>query len=158
MADIENVGSEAQTNVNLNFTMEDDGGDVVFTEDLSYGTITAHSLAETFPFVGSARLPWVPIRAPMRFPRTPPMKIRPTTSFPLNSWSTTLFRQGSRRVLQPPRRQQLGRGRAPSWAYGNYFYIPNANGDYFRYVFFSLETPAALAGENVTVSIYKSGR
>ncbi len=46
LADIENIGADAQTNVNLNVTVTDAGGAVVYNQDLAYGTITSDSLAE----------------------------------------------------------------------------------------------------------------
>lgn len=47
LADIENIGSADQTNVNLNVTVVNDGTNaVVYNQDLAYGTITVDSLAE----------------------------------------------------------------------------------------------------------------
>ncbi|MEL6945127.1 MAG: PA domain-containing protein, partial [Bacteroidota bacterium] len=50
LADIENIGALAQDEVNLNMTIVNSEGSVVFTDDLGYGTIISDSLAENQPF------------------------------------------------------------------------------------------------------------
>ncbi|MEM8526170.1 MAG: PA domain-containing protein [Bacteroidota bacterium] len=50
LADIENIGAVAQDEVNLNMTIVNEAGDVVFASDLDYGTVGSDSLAENVPF------------------------------------------------------------------------------------------------------------
>ena len=52
LADIENVGSMPQTNVNLNISIDEVGGSTVYSEDLFYGELVVDSLAENQPFSG----------------------------------------------------------------------------------------------------------
>jgi len=48
--DIANIGSVAQTNVNLNFQVMSPAGNEIYNEDLGYGTIGPDSLAENVNF------------------------------------------------------------------------------------------------------------
>ncbi len=50
LADVRNIGSADQTNVNLNMTVTDETGSVVYTDDLSYGTIAAGTDVQNIPF------------------------------------------------------------------------------------------------------------
>ncbi len=56
LADIQNVGSAEQTNVNLNVSIFDATDNVIYSQDLNYGAIGADSLAENVPFAEA----WTP--------------------------------------------------------------------------------------------------
>jgi len=157
MADIENVGSEAQTNVNLNLTMTDDGGNVVFTEDLDYGTINADSLAENVPFTG-----FFTPEAMGVYTGTYEVTADAADAYPENNsvsfefWvNDTLFAKENGGFANRPADSNWDEGEAWSWAYGNYFYVPEAAGNFFKNVFFAIEAPEELEGETVTISIYE---
>lgn len=157
LADIENIGSQDQTNVNLNITIEDGGGNTVFTEDLGYGTIISDSLAENVPFSGSFTPAAMGLYTGVYTISADAIDDNPDN----NSVSfeflvgDTLFAKEDGGFANRPADGNWDVGEPKSWAYGNYFYVPDAGDNFFKYVFFALEAPAALAGENLTVQIYK---
>ncbi len=50
LADIENIGAVNQTNVTLNISIFDEDDNVVYTDDLDYGTVPANTLVENIAF------------------------------------------------------------------------------------------------------------
>lgn len=157
LADVVNVGSADQTNVTLNLTLEDEGGNVVFTEDLDYGTIAVDTFAYDVPFAGT----YTPTEMGV-YTGTYTLTADAVDSNPADNSASfefvvndTLFAKETSGFANRPADSNWDVGEAWSWAYGNYFYVPEAGDNIFKYVFFALEVPAALAGENVTVSIYK---
>jgi hypothetical protein len=161
LADVENIGSLAQTNVLLNVTIEDEALNVVYTEDLDYGTLDADSLAENVPFPGAGFLPTAmgdyfgtyTISADSA-------DVNPdnnSVGFAFNVSDKLFAKDDGVELITRPADDSWDVDEPWSWAYGNYFYVPTA-GDYvFDEVSFTLDVSAAtdLAGENVIVRIYE---
>jgi hypothetical protein len=70
--------------------------------------------------------------------------------------SDTLFaKENGINLVTRPADESWDVGEAWSWAYGNYFYVTNANDQVFKHVFFAIAAEASQAGENLSVNIYK---
>lgn len=160
LADVQNLGSQAQTNVVLNITVEDGGGNVVYTEDLDYGTIGVDSLAENVPFEGDGFQP----EAEGTYTGTYTISADSVDFNPDNNSlsfeflvTDTLFaKEGGVTLTTRPADASWDVDEPWSWAYGNYYFVPGLDDEYvFGNVFFSLEAPAALADENLTIRIYE---
>ena len=161
LADVQNVGTMDQTNVLLTVTIEDEALNVVYTEDLDYGTIGADSLAENVPFPGAGFLP----TAMGDYFGTYTISADSTDLNPDNNEVGFAFNVSDKlfakddgvELITRPADDSWDVDEPWSWAYGNYFYVPTA-GDYvFDEVSFTLDVSAAtdLAGENVIVRIYE---
>jgi hypothetical protein len=160
LADVENVGFQPQTNVNLNITITNEiTGNTVYTEDLSYGTIPAFTLVENELFPGAGYLP----TAQGVYKGTYTITSDSTDTNPDNNTQEfdfvvgdSLFAKefGATRTVYPAAGNWTV-GEARSWAYGNYFRVNNANGQFFRYVSFGLVGDATNTGEIVIVKLYK---
>ena len=161
LADVENVGSLDQTNVVLNVTIEDELSNVVYTEDLSYGTLGADSLAENVPFAAAG---FTPTATGAYFGTysisADSADVNPGNNFvefAFNVTDTLFSKDDGVGFITRPADDSWQVDEPWSWAYGNYFYVPQAgDNDYFSYVSFTLDVIAnpELAGENVTVRIY----
>lgn len=161
LADIQNLGSEPQTNVNLNITIEDEGSNVVYTEDLAYGTIGVDSTAENVPFEGAGFTP-----TDIGVYTGTYTVSSDSTDFNLDDNSLsfeflitdTLFaKDNGVTTTTRPANSSWDVDEPWSWAYGNYYYVPQAGNYLFGHVFFSLDVSdnPDLAGENLTVRVYK---
>ncbi len=158
LADISNQGSEAQTGVSLNISVEGPDGSIVFTEDLAYGEIIPDSVAENVPFVGT----FEPTE-PGVYIGTYTVSADSTDLNPDNNSQTfqflvsdTLFaKENGVETITGPAASNWDAGEAWSWAYGNYFYVPAAGNNIFKHVFFAIDTEASQQGETVTVNVYK---
>lgn len=160
LADIQNLGSQPQTGVNLNVTIENEDGDVVYTEDLPYGTVQVDSIAENIPFNGDGFKP----DAEGVYTGTYTVSAD-SADFNNDNNSLTfdflvtedLFaKEDAVTLTTRPADASWDVDEPWSWAYGNYYYVPDIPNNYvFKQVFFSIEAPAALAGENLTVRIYE---
>ncbi len=129
LADVRNIGSQDQLDVNLNMTVRDASGTEVYTEDLSYGVIEAGTDDQNVPFNGS----WTPPATPGVYTGTYTISAveddfddsNNTQSFSLIV-SDTIFSKdnGSTRFLSPAA-TNWDEGAPKSWGMGNVYYVPN---------------------------------
>lgn len=160
LADVENIGFQPQTNVNLNLTITNEiTGNTVYTEDLPYGSIDPFTLVENelFPAAG-----YTPTEEGV-YKGVYSISSDSTDSNPDNNMQEfdfvigdTLFAKefGATRAIYPAE-GNWNAGEPRSWAYGNYFRVTNAGGKFFRYVSFGLVGDATNSGEIVIAKLYK---
>lgn len=162
LADIENVGYQDLTNVNLNVTILDDSNSAeVYNEDLAYGTIASDSLAENVLFAGGG---YTPEATPGKtYTGTYVVSSDSVDLNPDNNTQTfdfiitdTLFAKdnGATRFISPAG-SNWADGEAHSWAYGNYFYTPNGDGYYARYGSFTIGNADEVANKLLSLFLYK---
>ncbi len=160
LADIQNVGTAAQTNVNLNVSIENQQGAEVFSTDLSYGSVPAGALIENRRF-------------PQQF--TPTVRGTYFGTYNIDATATdsdtsnnsqdftfivtdTLFSKdlaGPSTALQPAADASWDANEPHSWAWGQYYYVPNAGNNYIRSVSFGITADSTVAGEEILINIYK---
>lgn len=158
LADIENVGGATQNGVNLRVDIENAQGTNLFTSTRSYGTVPAGALVENLPF-------------PNRY--TPPARGNYFGSYTISSNTTdadpsnntqefifivtdTLFAKdltGPSTALQPA--DGSWTGAEHSWAWGQYYYVPNAGNNYIRNVIFGIEADNTVKDKEILINIYK---
>ncbi len=159
LADIENVGALEQTNVNLNVTIEDFDGNEVYSQDLDYGTVPANSLVENVPFAEK----YLPTETGTFFGTYTISAdaedfdesnnaqefayIVSDTTFAKEysgANSTTSSAAGNWDANEPH-----------SWAWGNYYYVANADNKFVRSATIAVLGSAALAGRELVITLYK---
>lgn len=158
LADIENIGAADQDMVNLNFTMVDTNFNVVYTTDLPYGTVPANTLIENIPFddtytpteVGGY-IGFYEISGSLG-------DVDEDNNFQGFDMYVTedLFTKelGALRQIAPAA-SNWDDNEAHSWAYGNYFYVPNGDGFFVKDVSFALGDPANEVGRAFLVNLYE---
>jgi hypothetical protein len=163
LADIENIGSSAQTNVNLNITITENGVGDVFTDDLFYGEISVDSVAENQPFPGCFT-PNADVGT--SYTGTYLVSADSADLAPENNFQTfdfiitdTVFAKemGATTPVQPAAGNWEGEGEPHSWAFGNYFYIVNGSPDYFASsATFGMDAQVGeIVGRLITVYLYR---
>jgi hypothetical protein len=160
LADVENVGSQAQTNVVLNVTIEGPDNTVVYSEDLNYGTIGVDSLAENVPFAGAGYLPTsLGVYSGSYTISADSADVNPDNNAVTFQWlmTDTIFsKENGATIVTRPADANWTAGEPWSWAYGNYYYVKEASSNlFFSHVFFAIGGTANLAGENVILKIYE---
>ncbi|MFZ2900986.1 MAG: T9SS type A sorting domain-containing protein [Saprospiraceae bacterium] len=158
LADISNQGLITQSNVSLNLTIEDPNGNVVFTEDLQYGSITPDSIAQNVPFAGTFEPAELGVYTGTYTVSADSTDLNPDNNSQVFEFlmSDTLFaKENGINLVTRPADDSWDVGEAWSWAYGNYYYVTNANDQVFKHVFFAIAAEASQAGENLSVNIYK---
>lgn len=158
LADISNQGLITQSNVSLNLTIEDPNGNVVFTEDLLYGSITPDSIAQNVPFAGTFEPAELGVYTGTYTVSADSTDLNPDNNSQVFEFlmSDTLFaKENGINLVTRPADDSWDVGEAWSWAYGNYYYVTNANDQVFKHVFFAIAAEASQAGENLSVNIYK---
>jgi len=162
LADIENVGALAQQNVSLNVTITAGEDNIVFTDDLAYGTIASDSLAESVPFesfytpemMGVFTGTYTVSSDSMDFDES-----NNTQTFQFEVSDTTFAKElGQTGTVFPAFPDQ----ETHSWAMGNHFHVVNgtdANGEqlYIRSVGFGIANAEAegVAGRTLIVQVYE---
>jgi len=129
LADVFNIGTDAQTNVNLNITIVDDAtNNVVFTDDNPYGTIPPNTLVENQPFLNY----FTPNgTTPTSYTATyevtsDSVDINPsdnTRTYSLATSETVFAKEFGGTTAIWPAASNWDPGEPHSWAYGNYYYI-----------------------------------
>ena len=135
MADIENQGNAAATNVKLTVTLKDaTTGTTLFTGARNYGTIKADSIAEN-----EITLKWLPVSTAsgnVLYNGTYVISGDSPDNFPLNDTikfqfvlSDSLFRNepGTRTITTRPGDGSWTTGQPHSWKVGNYYYFPKGS-------------------------------
>ncbi|HKK75677.1 MAG TPA: PA domain-containing protein [Saprospiraceae bacterium] len=158
LADIENVGSEAQDMVNLNFTMVDTNFQVVYTADLPYGTVPANTLVENIPFDDQYTPTEVGEYLGIYDISGSLGDVDSSNNIQVFSMAVTeeQFSKeiGATRAIAPAQ-SEWDEGELHSWAYGNYFYVPNGDGFFMKDVSFALGDPANEAGRSFLITLYE---
>lgn len=158
LADIENVGSEAQDMVNLNFTMVDTNFQVVYTADLPYGTVPANTLVENIPFDDQYTPTEVGEYLGIYDISGSLGDVDSSNNIQVFSMAVTeeQFSKeiGATRAIAPAQ-AEWDEGELHSWAYGNYFYVPNGDGFFMKDVSFALGDPANEAGRSFLLTLYE---
>lgn len=158
LADVENVGSGDQEMVNLNFTMVDTNFQVVYSADLPYGTIPSNTLVENIPFDDKYTPTEVGEYLGIYEISGSLGDVDSSNNFQLFSMAITED-QFSKEIgaLRPiaPAQAEWDEGELVSWAYGNYFYVPNGDGFFVKDVSFALGDPANEAGRSFLISLYE---
>jgi hypothetical protein len=159
LADIQNNGSQDQTNVNLNINIIDAlTSDEVYNEDLAYGTIGVDSLAENQLFPGDGFTPDALTTYQGTYTVTADsVDLNPdnnTQVFEFTMTDTLWSKESGADVINGPAASNWNAGDGHSWAYGNCFYVVDAGGEFFRYAQFVTESPD-IVGESVLFSLYE---
>lgn len=158
LADIENIGAIRQPNTTLNVTIVNDQGVTVFDENLSYGNVPGNTLVENVPF-GPTFTPAdtgtyfgvYSIRADsMDFDTTDNQRF-----FQFEVTNGTFAKEFGPNQPIVPAAGNWDAGEPHSWAYGNYYYVPNGAGQYVQTVSFALGNPEEDAGQTVALSLYE---
>lgn len=160
LADIENVGSTAQNNVNLNISITNDSGTEVYTDDLAYGTIGTDSLAENVPFVNS----YAPTEDIASYTGTYTVSAENPDDAADNNQQSFQFavtdsvfakEMGYTRPITPAA-SNWNAGEPHSWAYGNHFHVSQADELFIRSVAFGVANAAdeGVAGRALALSLY----
>ncbi|GEM_PF-630739 len=159
LADIENVGAFDETNVRLHMIIRKVGGDTVYTDYHDYGTIARDSLAENQSFgaflppadQGIYRAEYVLEYDSIALDSDPDNNQIP---FFFEITDSTFAKEdgGTRTIYPAPSNWDPGEPR--SWAYGNYYYVPNG-GMYAYTASFALGNAEDVEGETVYISLYK---
>jgi hypothetical protein len=159
LADIENVGSAAQDNVNLNFTVVDSTLiNIVYTADLPYGTVASNTIIENIPFddkytpteIG-AYLGIYEISGSLG-------DIDDRNNFQgfdmyitEDEFSKDI---GATRAIAPAA-GEWDEGEVHSWAYGNHYHVPNGDGYFVKDVSFALGDPSNERGLSFLIQLYE---
>ncbi len=159
LADIENVGAFDETNVKLHMVIRQVGGDTVYTDYHDYGTIARDSLAENQSFgnflppdmTGIYRAEYVLEYDSIASDLDPDNNVIPF--FFEISDSTFAKEDGGTRAIYPAA-GNWDPGEPRSWAYGNFYHIPEG-GMVASSASFALGNAADVAGELLYVALYK---
>jgi hypothetical protein len=144
--------------VNLNFTMVDTNFQIVYTADLPYGTIPSNTLVENIPFDDKFTPTEVGEYLGIYEISGALGDVDSSNNIQLFSMAVTED-QFAKEIgaLRPiaPAQAEWDEGELVSWAYGNYFYVPNGDGFFVKDVSFALGDPANEAGRSFLISLYE---
>lgn len=158
LADIENIGSAAQDNVNLNFTMLNTDFQTVYSADLAYTTVAGNTLVENIPFDDKYTPTEVGEYLGIYEISGSLGDVDSSNNFQVFSMAVTedVFAKeiGATRQIAPAS-AEWDQGELHSWAYGNYYYVPNGDGYFVKDVSFALGNPAGEAGLSFLITLYE---
>ncbi|MEM6696952.1 MAG: T9SS type A sorting domain-containing protein, partial [Bacteroidota bacterium] len=147
-----NEGSQEQTNVNVNISIENEGGDVVFSESQEVDFLGIDS-SQVIAFEDQ----FTPENEGDNFIGTYSVNFDNQDFNPVDnqqdfnfSVTDTIF---SKWFINPDR--TVAPADDNSYAYGNCFYVPNGDGFYGRYVTFAVANVDELVGRDVTILTYR---
>jgi len=131
LADIQNIGATTQENTTLNMTVtNDETGEVVFNDNLDYGSITADSLAENELF-GST---FTPDDVVANYTGVYTVTSSTGEDADLSDNTRTINFSVTENEFANEDGTNLGNiaitdaSQTPTWSLGNYFYLPRGNG------------------------------
>ncbi len=162
LADVANIGSEDQSNVNLNISIfQNNSNNASYSGDLAYGTVAAGAIVENQIIPGF----FTPDAAPASYTGTYTISSDSTSldadmdnnvqDFAFEVSETVFAKEtGATRAVRPADANWAD-GEAHSWAYGNCFYVPNGTGWYGKSVEFGLANADEIPGQQVTLWLYK---
>ena len=155
MIDVENVGAEEQTSVNLNMTVTNSTGATVFTEDLDYGSIAGGSIVENQIMANT----FLPDEVADSYVATYSVSANETDfddsnnsqSFRFDVTEATFAREFNENIvgITP------GDDAVINWSYGAYYYVPNGAGYVCQDVLFNISNADQVVDGNVNVTLYK---
>lgn len=159
LADIENVGSAAQENVNLNIAIADTAINIIYTDDLEYGTVPPNNLVENIPFADQFTPTEVGSYIGVYEISSDAMDVDESNNVQGFIFDVTedLFTKEASGANIPvaPGSGNWDEGELRSWAFGNYFYVPNGDGYFINDVTFSLGNPEQIAGKAIIITLYE---
>ncbi|MEM6377122.1 MAG: T9SS type A sorting domain-containing protein [Bacteroidota bacterium] len=159
LADIENVGSASQANTNLNITIVDSTiTNIVYTADLDYGSVPPNTLVENIPFAEQFTPTDVGPYIGVYEISSDNMDVDDSNNIQGFIYDVTenLFtKEVGANIPVAPGTGNWDEGELRSWAYGNYFYVPNGDGFFVDDVTFSLGNPSELAGKGIIITLYE---
>lgn len=131
LADIQNIGAVTQENTSLNMTVtNDETGEVVYNDDLAYGTITADSIAENKLFEST----FTPADVVANYTGVYTVSSSTGEDFDESDNTRTINFSVTENEFANEDGTNLGNiqitdpSQIPTWSLGNYFYLPNGNG------------------------------
>jgi hypothetical protein len=157
MCDIQNMGNQAQTGVNLNINIVDDAtGNSVYSADQAYGTIGVDSIAENVVFGD-----FTPPDVPGTYRGTYTVSADSTDFNPDNNTieftfmvtDTVFAKEFGATTSIYPNASNWNAGEPRSWTYGNYYYVPNGDGWYANSATFSFSPGANFPADDKSVQI-----
>jgi hypothetical protein len=158
LADIENVGSAPQSSVVLNMTVVDTNLSPVFSSDLEYNDVPANTLVENIPFEETFQptelgtyLGIYSISSDAEDQDESNDAVGFTFGVSENLFAKEI---GATRVILPAD-AEWETNEPHSWAYGNFFHVPNGDGFFVDEVSFALGNPSEVAGQGVILNLYE---
>jgi hypothetical protein len=151
IVDIENVGGQEESGVNVNITIEDETtGDVLYSADQAFGTLPPDSLAENVVFGA-----FTPPTMPGVYKGTYTVSSDSVDANPDNNVIEFQFQQTQGTFAkETDATRTVAPAAANSFSYGNAFYIPT--GGYFaKDITFGVSNAADVAGQFVTLKLIK---
>ena len=143
LCDIENIGGQPQTGVELTITINDDnGGGQVYTDTETYGTIGVDSIAENVSFGGFE--PPAVITSYSAVYEVSADSVDFDDSDNSISWGFAVSDSTFAKETAPtreiyPAEANWNAGDPRSWAYGNCYHVVNGSGYYANTVSFSID-------------------
>lgn len=173
LADIENLGTATQTNVNLNATVyyravATDPFTEVFSTDRAYGSVPAGALIENLPFA----MTFTPDAAgqyvaeyTISADSTDAVADNNTQQFQFLIGNETSFGNifakdltGPVSAVRPADSEWEGANEPHTWAWGVCYYVPQAAGNFIQDVSFGMQLPAGdqgAVGNDVIIFVYE---
>jgi len=150
LADVENIGALAQDDVNLNLTIFNEDGDVVFTDDVDYGTIASDSLAENVPFAETFTPSELGLYQGIY-----------TISSDNDDFNEEDNQQSFNFIISDTTFSKdigvnlgtLTPADITTWSAGNYYFVPNGDGYTVTSVDFGIGNPADIVGLTAIVTV-----
>jgi Secretion system C-terminal sorting domain len=162
LADVENVGSADQTNVELTVNIANAAtpNTVIYTETLDYGTVLADSLVENVLFQGLGFTPSATaaeyigeyVITSDSIDEDPSNNVL-TFDFEVTDFLFAKDRGITRSIL--PAASNWDDTEPFSWAYGNFYHVVNGAGWWAKEAVFGLANAADIAGETILVKLYE---
>jgi hypothetical protein len=162
--DVYNGGACEQTNVNLNFTLENSGGTMVYNQNLSYGNLPADTLAENVNFLTPVVVPngvidtytgWYTVTSDMSTDTTD-FDFSDNTNQVMYSTSMDNYAKETGFTRSVAVNNTIYDANAPlSYTYGNYFYFPTGSKYKLRDVTWGSSNPADIAGIPINLILFK---
>ncbi|MBK6948951.1 MAG: T9SS type A sorting domain-containing protein [Haliscomenobacter sp.] len=159
LADVANIGSQAQAGVRLKMTVQDSTAAVRFQAENALGALASNSLLEnqvvpgTFTpnAVGSYKGAYEVISGLTDF--DPTDNVRSFTFFVTDS--TFAKEDGTNTRTISPDLNNWAANEPPSVAYGNVFYVPRGKGVFSRNIQFVIPNAEELKGRGLILSLYQ---
>ena len=152
IADVANVGNQAQPSSKLTMTIVNEQEAVVFRDSLIYGNIASDSTAENVFFNNE----YLPPASNQLYTATYNLSFANEDEVPANNSQSFIFAVSDTLFAKEVR---ATRGVAPaassSYTYGNVFYVPNGNGLFARYIGFGVSNVEDVADQEVSIFLYR---
>ena len=155
MIDVENIGAQEQTGVNLNMSITNSVGATVFTDDLDYGSIPGGALVENQIMTNT----FLPDNIADTYVATYTVSANEddfdssnnTQSFRFDVTEATFAREFNENIvgITP------GDAAIINWSYGAYYYVPNGLGYECEDILFTITNADQVVDGNVNVTLYR---